>query len=551
VIAFGHVHWGLLVVLGAWLLATGPAPAEALMSTTQPTVEQWGLFEVALDGPRDGNPFTDVDLTARFSCGGASLDVGGFYDGDGVYRIRFMPPSQGDWQYVTRSNAQSLSDRTGGLHVAAVSGGNHGPVVAHGTYHFAYADGTRFVPIGTTCYSWTQQSDALEEQTLATLAGSAFNKVRMCVLPVRVAPRGWPYARDGAGTFDPARFDPGFFRHFEQRVGQLGQQGVQADVILFHPYDKGELRWFNDVDDAADERYIRYVVARLAAYRNVWWSLANEYGQVKHKTDADWDRFFQCVQRADPYDHLRSIHNAQVFYDANKPWVTHASIQNGLAVADFGRASLYRDVVRKPVVYDEICYEGDIARRWGRLSGEEMTQRFWMATIAGTYAGHGETFRSPAGNSWTSSGGVLMGTSPARLAFLGRVLASAPGDIEPIDQFYDTNVGGVAGEFYLVYFGAQTPGQWAFRIPRDAPHKLALVAGTRYRVDVIDTWNMTVTPVEEPFTLAPAAGLGNDSLDVQHRSVPLPGRPYMALRIRRVGPPAHPPTTAHDEPADD
>ena len=28
---------------------------------------------------------------------------------------------------------------------------------------------------------------------------------------------------------------------------------------------------------AVDDRYLRYVVARLAAYRNVWWSLANEY----------------------------------------------------------------------------------------------------------------------------------------------------------------------------------------------------------------------------------------------------------------------------------
>ena len=26
----------------------------------------------------------------------------------------------------------------------------------------------------------------------------------------------------------------------------------------------------------ADDRYLRYAVARLAAYRNVWWSLANE-----------------------------------------------------------------------------------------------------------------------------------------------------------------------------------------------------------------------------------------------------------------------------------
>ena len=32
------------------------------------------------------------------------------------------------------------------------------------------------------------------------------------------------------------------------------------------------------------------------AYRNVWWSLANEYDLMRTKTMADWDRFFRIVQ---------------------------------------------------------------------------------------------------------------------------------------------------------------------------------------------------------------------------------------------------------------
>ena len=63
-------------------------------------------------------------------------------------------------------------------------------------------------------------------------------------------------------------------QHLEQRVGQLRSLGIEADVILFDPYDKG--RWgFDRMDAATDDRYIRYIVARLGAYRNVWWSLAN------------------------------------------------------------------------------------------------------------------------------------------------------------------------------------------------------------------------------------------------------------------------------------
>ena len=34
--------------------------------------------------------------------------VQGFYDGDGIYRVRFMPGIQGHWSYLTSSSAPEL-----------------------------------------------------------------------------------------------------------------------------------------------------------------------------------------------------------------------------------------------------------------------------------------------------------------------------------------------------------------------------------------------------------------------------------------------------------
>lgn len=517
-------------VLGCiWLLALVAAAAPA----TQPSVEQWGIFEAALAGPATGNPFVDVELSARFTCGDQSLLVHGFYDGGGVYRIRLMPTVQGVWHYQTQSNVAELSGKTGTFVCGAPSAGDHGPVRVHNTYHFAYTDGTPFVVMGTTCYAWVHEPEAIESQTLATLAGSPFNKVRMCLQPGKAAPLFYPYERDATGTWDKTRFDPKFFRHVEKCIEELGRIGVQADVILFHPYHKGDMAWFDDLDDAGDDRYLHYAVARLAAYRNVWWSLANEYGQVKNKTDTDWDHFFQLVQADDPYGHLRSIHNAQRYYDPNKPWVTHASIQNGSAVADFGRAVLMRDLCAKPFVYDEVRYEGNIDRRWGNLTAQEMVERFWLGTIAGTYVGHGETYSNPGGPTWTSDGGKLLGQSPARLAFLRGVLEAGPADgIEPIDETYQTHFGGKAGEYYLVYFGTEQPTEWAFGIPRDPPNKAALVQGMKFHANILDTWNMTVTPVDQVFTIGKLAD--NVFPAEPAAKIALPGRPYMALRLVRV-----------------
>jgi hypothetical protein len=148
-------------------------------------VEQWGVQETTLRGPTNGNPFVDVELAARFIQGTNTVNVPGFYDGDGTYRIRFMPDRQGEWRYQTKSNRRALNHKHGKFMVTAPSLGNHGPVYATNTYHFAYADGTPYKQLGTTCYQWAHQTEAVQEQTLQTPAASPFNKLRMCVFNKR------------------------------------------------------------------------------------------------------------------------------------------------------------------------------------------------------------------------------------------------------------------------------------------------------------------------------------------------------------------------------
>src|ERR1039457_2641425 len=141
----------------ALLLAlAGPAGAR------ERSVEQWGVFDVSLSGSTNGNPFVDVQLSARFSCTTSTVEVAGFYDGDGMYRVRFMPDKQGQWHYTTASNRPELDGKTGEFTASAPAIGNHGPVQVANTYHFAYSDGTPFRPIGTTSYNWGHMVDALE-----------------------------------------------------------------------------------------------------------------------------------------------------------------------------------------------------------------------------------------------------------------------------------------------------------------------------------------------------------------------------------------------------
>src|SRR5678816_3448880 len=130
-----------------------------------------------------------------------------------------------------------LDGQTGELLCTPAEPGNHGPVrVPHGI-HLAYADGAPYIPIGTTCYVWSLQGDALEERTLETLDRAPFNKIRMCVFPKRYSfnlnePSAYPFPGSITPGWNPAqmdhdkessspdlwdfsRFNPAYFRHLE------------------------------------------------------------------------------------------------------------------------------------------------------------------------------------------------------------------------------------------------------------------------------------------------------------------------------------------------
>lgn len=480
--------------------------------------EQWGVTELTIDGPRHGNPFVDVELSAAFtSAAGVHLSVGGFYDGEGTYRIRFQAPSAGTWTYVTTSTARSLDRLRGTIEAAPAGTGNHGPVEVADRYHFAYRDGTRYLPVGTTAYAWTHQPGALQEQTLATLAASPFRKLRMCVFPKSYLfntnePASYPFARDGHGDWDFTRFDPQFFRRLELRIGQLAELGIETDLILFHPYD----RWgFSAMPPAADDRYVQYLVRRLGAHRSVWWAMANEYDLLQSKTTQDWERLAALVRSNDHVGHLTSIHNCHGFYDHARPWITHCSIQRIDAYRTAENTSEWREKYAKPVVVDECGYEGDIDQGWGNISGQEMVRRCWEGAVRGGYIGHGETYLNEREELWWSKGGVLAGDSAERIGFLLRITSGAPaGMLEPLPSDWDVRWGG-APDYRIAYFGFGRP---RYRDITTPPR-------SRWLVDVIDTWNMTIEP--QP-------GLFTGSFRIA-----LPGREFMAIRLiaARDGPP--------------
>ena len=240
-----------------------------------------------------------------------------------------------------------------------------------------------------------------------------------------------------------------------------------------------------------DDRYVRYLVARLAAYRNVWWSLANEYDFLLDvKPIARWDRFFHIIEENDPARHLKSIHNGEetMNFDHRKPWVDHVCIQNW----NVKRTADWRREWGKPIVNDELEYEGDISLAWGDLTAQELTHRFWITVDP-------RRLRRTRRMLLASTGPAVVGER--RRAARRKLEARRVSAIDhrggrqvngltpaPTDDWPWSRVSAASdGDYKLIYLGEHQPAVWAAGLPKD---------DRDCEVDVIDAWNMTITPAQ-------------------------------------------------------
>ncbi len=514
-------------------------------------MKQYETFELVLAGDVRTDNWAQINLTAEFACGDKRKTVRGFYDGEGRYVVRFLPEYPGEWHWRITGEVNAE-----GTEICEPAENVHGLVKAVDT-HFEYADGTLFIPFGTTVYALAHQEDDLVEKTLESLNAAPFNKVRMCVFPKHYdynhnEPPYYAFEKRTDGSWDVNQPSITFWHRFESILKRISAMGIQIDLILFHPYD----RWgFAALPQQDNLIYLDYLLRRLAAFPNVWWSLANEYDLcAEHKSLSDWEEIEEFVTANDPFHHLLSNHNCMCFWDATRNNITHASIQTK-GLSEIPR---WIQTYQKPVVIDECCYEGNLPHFWGSISGQEMVRRFWRCYASGGYCTHGETFLSDDDILWWARGGKLKGESPKRIAFLRQVMESLPGPLVPnenniwslvklegaalkemlekapaemktfLAMFADSihrmdeqdRTAHLAGEHaweaqcgeeaYLTYFDLQCYGEQTVKLPRNKV----------YKAELIDVWSMTRTVIAEPIS-------GETKLT-------LPGRDNLALLITRI-----------------
>lgn len=518
------------------------------------TMECFRTYEMYFPCSEPGKDLVHTGWYASFLSRetGETLTVPGFWDGDGI-RIRYLP---------LREDVFDIDVRSGSMHVfsgtvqCVDNGKNHGPVHAEGC-HFKYADGTLYLPFGTTCYALCHQDSDLIRTTLRSLSASPFNKVRICLFPkdyvyTRNEPYSFPFEKREDGSFDAARPHIPFWKRFEKVLDALQDAGIETDLILFHPYD----RWgFCSFTMKECKTYLDYLLARFAARPGIWWSLANEFDLCTEKSVQDFGKLEEYVAENDPYHHLLSCHSFFANWDASRSAVTHLSLQRKIV----NSTALLERKYGKPVVIDECGYEGNLPESFGCYSPESIVDRFWKCCAVGGYISHGETYRDESGDSpvFWSRGGTLKGKSIPRIAFLKKIMTEIGGPLtslsdpmtdglfpdgrrkiqEQIDEDEQTGKEGERTRFlkallscsreellevregnmdycghygdaaFLFYFGEHAYPSYTYTLPLDKD----------YRILALDPWAMSEKTVFEHVSGTTV--------------IPLPGKPRMAVLI--------------------
>lgn len=479
-------------------------------------VERWGMFQLVLEAVESAAATAPV---AQFEQNGRFFTSRAFPIGPRRWVLRFMPDEEGVWTYALTSPTGHLASACGSFRCEDGTSKRHGPVTVANRTRFAYRDGERYLPFTTTLVGWHLADVRRRDKTLAALRGSPFNRVRMAVDPPPVSPgqvrRGGPFLLDRLGRPDFGRIDLAYFEQLEDEVTELMALGMEVELVLFAP-GHGDGASEPMPYEAADS-YVSTLVSRFAAYPAISWCLSAESPVVRGDPpetcretqdragpQTDWRPLLRTVAEWDYGHHLLSV-EAGPDFDFGDPLLSHVT----LSCLEPRVISRLVSEYQKPVILGNCGFEGDLAEPTSSLTGEALVAAIWEGTIRGGYVNHGEAYSGGDGSTWSGSGGELRGQSVPRVAFLRRVLESAPADLQYSKNYVHASTLESPGRYYLQYCEKH-----------QFPHRTFVLPEGVYEAQVLDTWNMTIETIEEPFE-------GNVTIN-------LPVRPYQAIQLRRL-----------------
>lgn len=476
------------------------APQGVSFEQSAQQIDAYDFVEVTLkiSHPTAANPFQDVSVSGEVQRENSPPQkVEGFCDSkDGsVYRIRFMPTKPGKYSYKVRFQ-QGDSRQTHSGKFTARDGKRQGLVRIdkEHPWHFLWeGTGEHYFWNATTTYwllGW--QDENVIEQAIDRFARLKVNRIRVALCGRTKSGDRWyeplvvntdkfqyrlnpwlaeqPESVEKPG-FDVTRYNVPFWQKCDRMLRYARGKGMVVSIIFYldgkdpgvDPFGKARMGC------EEEQRYYRYGVARLAAFSNVMWDVANEYRFLR---DDSWaEKMGALVKAHDPYQHLTSIHGHGDFRFRTSPWADFAMYQKWDEAGghDFmlkNRQSQAATGRPMPQINEEYGYEDHYPGKWGggrkapARSADNRRRLAWEMYMAGGYQTTGERADRGTGKGADSGGGWLTGRGDGQMTMLegyGHIVTCFTSlqwwKLEPKDDLVSQGAYCLAepGQQYLVY----------------------------------------------------------------------------------------------------
>lgn len=342
------------------------------------TIPQYGVFEVSLTTTNTySNPYTDVTILATFQGPTKTVTIEGFWDGNDKWKLRMAPTETGTWllTFVTSNDGQLDGQSEGATFTCTLPTQDeidscevlrHGFIMVNPDYRhaFIYADGTPFFLMGDT--QWERAfgvtngySSGKFQQMVDGRTSQGFN-VFTCaaILPAYGIPNegGDPFI----GTYTNEVLNPDWWKWADKRLVYMNNAGIRPMIVIGAP-DAG---FTNNKSFLG--RYMRYIIARYAAYDVIWFGVKEfqEWSDANSTIRAIGD----TIATYDPYEHPSSTHTgtASTSVLGNDDWLNFNACQRGGSPTGIPSQAGVDKIIsnynsyNKPVIQAEAFYEGPV-----------------------------------------------------------------------------------------------------------------------------------------------------------------------------------------------
>jgi hypothetical protein len=450
------------LAVGSWVLGLWISAALSPLAFAQGTVSRanftagtdraakFGVHEIVLTGQGAvANPFDTIVRVQFVPPSGVkgTRTVHAFYDGDNTWRARVYVGETGTWKWSSSCDTDPLLAGKSGSFTAAASQ-LRGRLLPHpkNPHHWMTEDGRWFLNLNDTAYFLLSPHTAIGEPVkesdvkdyVRDVVAHGITSVRCFTL---IGPGG--YLEDGKDSAkrwrDSVFADDAFTRlhlpHFrvaDDRLRWLLDEypDLYVQFVLFPRgarYKQDDQMWKRFTLEQK-ERVMRYLLARYAAYPQVFWLVANDvhYDATHPNNNAFAREVGAYFLKHDPWRHPMSAGHARKveYLFGGEDWSTYIHLEDNfdLGATQYAKYQAHGE----PVFLGEDRYEQDHPEDRDPKDMRYFQRRlFWAWLLAGGSANYGgrwwvvhpyrQTGNRPTPSPWSAIAGGEAGKSTATM----------------------------------------------------------------------------------------------------------------------------------------